>query len=553
MRPSSSPVSVGMLTKLKQGRASYRRRAWGDAYGYLSLADQATPLVAEDLDLLALSAYMIGRDDEYLSALERAHQAYLDAGESVRAVRCAFWLGMRLFFRGETGHATGWFARAQRLLEREKQDCAERGYLLLPVVEQQLEAGDCKAAYETAASAAEIGECCGDADLIACARHQQGRIRLQQGQVGSGLALLDEVMVAVTAAELSSLVTGLMYCSVIQACQEVYAFGRAGEWTAALAQWCEEQPEMVAFTGICRVHRAEIMQLRGAWQDAIEEARRARERSRETDQQAVAAAFYQQAEVHRLRGEVAAAEKAYQSASLSGWDPQPGLALLRLAQGRADAAIIPIRRAMNATMNRLERTKLLPAYVEVVLATNDIQEAGSVCRELEEIAQRYDSDVLGAMVAQARGAVELAKGDAQTALGSLRHARHVWQQVEAPYETARIRVLMGLAYRSLGDSEAAEIEFDAAKAVFEQLGAAPELARLDSLIKRATAVPPHPLTARELQVLRLIVAGKTNKAIAASLFLSERTIDRHVSSIFSKLDVPSRAAATAYAYDHKLL
>ena len=219
---------MGMLTKLKQGRESYRRRAWSEAYECLSCADQTTSLGTEDLELLAMSAYLIGRDDEYLRALERAHQGYLNAGEVVPGVRCAFWLGLRLLFRGETGRATGWFAHAQRLLEREGQECAERGYLLLPVVEQQLDAGDYEPAYATAATAAEIGERCGDADLIACARHQQGRIRLQQGQVKRGLALLDEVMLAVTGAELSSLVTGLMYCSVIRACQEVYAFGRAG-------------------------------------------------------------------------------------------------------------------------------------------------------------------------------------------------------------------------------------------------------------------------------------------------------------------------------------
>jgi len=542
-----------MLAKLKQGRESYRRRAWNDAYRWLSLADQTTPLETKDLELLAMSAYLIGRDDDYLSALERAHQAYLDAGEGVRAVRCAFWLGMRLFFREETGRATGWFARAQRLLEREEQDCAERGYLLLPVVEQQLAAGDYETAYKTATTAVEIGERRRDADLIACARHQQGRIRLQQGQVKRGLALLDEVMVAVTEAELSCLVTGLMYCSVIRACQEVYAFGRAGEWTTALARWCDEQPEMVAFTGICRVHRAEIMQLRGAWQDAIEEAQRARKRSQGIDEQAAAAALYQQAEVHRLRGEFVAAEKAYQSASQSGWDPQPGLALLRLAQGRVDAASAAIRRAMSATTNRLERTKLLSASVEIMLAVHDIEEARNACRELEDISETFDTDVVGALSAQARGTIDLTEGDTRAALGPLRRALEVWRRVEAPYEVARVRMLMGLACRSLGDNEAAEIEFGAARAVFERLGAAPELARLDSLGKGAPSVPPHPLTARELQVLRLIVVGKTNKAIAASLFLSERTIDRHVSNIFSKLDVPSRAAATAYAYDHKLL
>jgi ATP/maltotriose-dependent transcriptional regulator MalT len=376
---------------------------------------------------------------------------------------------------------------------------------------------------------------------------------LQQGQVGRGLALLDEVMIAVTAAELSSLVTGLMYCSVIRACQEVYAFGRAGEWTAALARWCEEQPEMVAFTGVCRVHRAEIMQLHGAWQDAIEEAQRASERSQEVDQQAAAAAFYQQAEVYRLRGEFAAAEEAYRDAGQLGGESQPGLALLRMAQGCTDAASAAISRVVSTTTDQLQRAKLLPAHVEIMLATGDIQKACNACRELEEIAETFETDVLRAMAAQARGAIDLAEGDTRAALGPLRRALKVWRQVKAPYEAARVRVLMGLACRSLGDDEAAELELNAARAVFEQLGAAPELTRLDSLGKRATSVHPHPLTAREFQVLRLIAAGKTNKAVAASLFLSERTIDRHVSNIFSKLNVSSRAAATAYACHHKLL
>jgi DNA-binding CsgD family transcriptional regulator len=542
-----------MHAKLKQGRESYRRRAWEGAYRCLSLADEASSLSGDDLELLALSAYMIGLDDQYLSVLERAHHAHLDAGEDVLAARCAFWVGLRLFFREETGRATGWFARAQRLLERERHECAERGYLLLPVVEQQLASGDYKHAYAIAANAAAIGERCGDSDLIACARHQQGRIRLQQGQVERGLALLDEVMVAVSGEELSSLVTGLMYCSVIRACQEVYAFGRAGEWTAAMTRWCKEQPEMVAFAGVCRVHRAEIMQLRGAWQDAIEEAQRAHRHSQGINEPTAAAALYQQAEVHRLRGEFAAAEKKYQSASESGWDPQPGLALLRLAQGRVDAASAAIRRAVTGTMNQLERTKLLSAYVEIMLAAQDIEDARSACRELEEIARHFDTDVLCAMATQARGTIDLAGGDPRAALDSLRHAWEVWQQVEAPYMAARVRVLRGLTCRSLGDHEAATLEFSAARAIFKRLGAVPELARLDLLEKPATSMHSHPLTSRELQVLRLIAAGKTNKAIAVTLFLSERTIDRHVSNIFSKLDVSSRAAATAYAYDHKLL
>ena len=538
---------------LECGRKHYELRAWADAYNALSLADQETPLGAEDLELLAMAAYLIGRDDEYLRTLERAYNAHVNAGQCARAVRCAFWLGFRLLMRGETGRATGWLARAQRLLERDARECAEQGYLLLPVVEQHLESGDFETAYAAAADAAAIGERCGDPDLVACARHQQGRIRLQQGQVEAGLALLDETMLAVTAGELSPLVTGLMYCSVIAACQQVYALDRTREWTAALTQWCEGQPDMVAFAGVCQVHRAEIMQLQGAWPEAIEEARRACARSQGINQQAAAAALYQQAEVHRLKGEFAAAEEAYRGASQLGLEPQPGLALLRLVQGRSDAAATAIRRVASTTVDRLKRMSLLPAYIEIMLAAGDVQDARNACRELEDIARSFDTGVPGAIAAQACGAVDLAEGDAQAALGSLRRAFEVWQRIEAPYAAARVRVLIGLACRALGDEDGAGLEIDAARSVFERLGATPDVARIDSLMKGTASGHAHGLTPRELQVLRLVATGETNKAIAGKLSLSEKTIDRHVSNIFAKLDVSSRAAATAFAYQHKLI
>lgn len=551
--PDPNTRVSGAPGDLERGRESYARRAWDDAYQSLCRADRAAPLDAGDLDLLAMSAYLTGRDDDYLRALERAHQAHLDAGQCDRAIRCAIWLGFRLLFRGETGHATGWLARAHRLLEREGRDCAEQGYLLLPVVEQRLDAGDCAVAYARATEAAAIGERCADADLIACARHLQGRVRLRQGQVDAGLALLDETMVAVVAGELSPLVTGLMYCSVIDACQQVYALDRAREWTAALARWCDAQPEMLAFSGACRVHRAEIMQLRGAWPEAILEAERACGRPQGTSARVAAAAFYQKGEIHRLKGEFAAAEEAYRRASRLGLEPQPGLALLRDAQGRTRAAAAALRRAMSATTDRFKRMRLLPAGVEIMLAAGEFEEACRACQELEEAAESLAPDVAGAMAAQARGAVELAEGDARAALGSLRHAFEVWQRVEAPYAAARTRVLIGLACRALGDEEAAGLEIGAATSLFEQLGAAPDLARLATLKKAAPPAQSHGLTPRELQVLRLVAAGKTNKTIAAELSLSERTIDRHVSNIFTKLDVPSRAAATAFAYQRKIV
>lgn len=540
--------------RLERGRDLFKRRAWAEAYGSLSLADRVVPLGAEDLELLATSAYLIGRDDDYLSALERAHRAHLEHGDDVRAVRCAFWLGLRLMFRGETGRATGWLGRAQRLLEREKHQCVESGYLLLPVVQRYLGARDWESAYATAASAAQLGERFAEADLVAIARHLQGRARLQQGQVAEGLALLDEAMVAVTAGELSPLITGLIYCSVIEGCQQVFAVGRAREWTSALAHWCELQPEMVAFTGVCRVHRAEIMQLRGAWRDAIEEAQRAFARCSELgDRRAAAEAFYQQGEVHRLRGELVAADEAYRSASQWGREPQPGLALLRLAQGRTDAAVMAVRRVASATTDRLQRVGLLAASIEIMLAAGSLEEARDACRELEHTAASIGTDVLSAIAAQAQGAVELAEGDASAALAHLRRAWQAWQQIDAPYPAARVRMLAGLACRALGDDDGSKLELDAARAVFERLGAAADLARIDALAGKMSSASAGGLTARELQVLRLVAAGKTNKAIAAELHLSEKTVDRHVSNIFTKLGVPSRAAATAYAYEHELL
>jgi DNA-binding CsgD family transcriptional regulator/tetratricopeptide (TPR) repeat protein len=376
---------------------------------------------------------------------------------------------------------------------------------------------------------------------------------LQQGQIEAGLALLDEIMITVTGGQLSPVVTGLMYCSVINACQQVYAIDRSCEWTAALAHWCGAQPDMIAFFGVCQVHRAEIMQFRGAWQDAIDEAKRACARSQGVDRRATAAAFYQQAEVHRLKGEFAAAEEAYRGASRWGLEPLPGLALLRLAQGSADAAAASIDRALCATSNRLKRMNLLPAYIEIKLAVGHVQDARDACRELEEIAQSFDTGVLGAIAAQACGAVRLAEGDAQAALGSLRRAFEVWQRIEAPYPAARVRVLIGLACRTLGDEDGAGLEIDAARYAFARLGARPDLARLDSLMSGSLSGHSNGLTPRELQVLRMVAAGETNKTIAGKLSLSEKTIDRHVSNIFTKLGVSSRAAATAFACRHNLI
>jgi DNA-binding NarL/FixJ family response regulator len=542
---------------LQRCREAYGRRAWEDAYRALARADRSGGLDLEHLELLAWAAGLTGRDAELLDALERLYHAALDAGDGARAAYYAFWSGMRLFSLGEVGRAGGWLARSQRLVDREEKECAVGGYLLLPAAHRSLGTGDVDAARAAAATAAEIGERFGDADLVAFARTLEGRARLRQGRVGEGLALLDEAMLAATSDELSPLIAGLVYCSVIATCQEVFALGRAREWTAALSRFCREQPQLVTFTGTCLVHRAEILQLGGDWRDALSEARRASEMvSGATDPAARAAAFYLRGEIHRLRGEHEAAEEAYRKTSEAGREPQPGLALLRLAQGNRATAAGAIRRVLGATTERWARARFLPAAVETFLVAGETDEAERACAELEAMAAGVDVEVLHAVAAHARGAVLLSRGDAQAALEPLRRAFAAWQQLGAPYLAARLRVLVAEACQALGDPEGAELELDAAGAVFAELGAQPDLVAVEAFRSRSSrgkgAGKSHGLTGRELEVLRLVTTGKTNKEIARHLGLSEKTVDRHLSNIFLKLNVPSRAAATAFAYENEL-
>jgi len=539
------------LDDLQHGRECYERREWNEAYRALSRADEAMALEPVDLERLATSAYLVGRDLEFQQLHERLHRAHAERVTTrTHAARCAFWLALTSLFRGERGHANAWIARGRRLIEG--LDCVEHGYLSVPAIEQQLRSGRFTEAHALAAEAVGIGERFADVDLISVARHVQGRALIQQGHVLTGLGRLDETMLAVVGGEVSPIMTGLLYCSVLEACRQVYAFDRAQEWTAAFARVCEQQPEMVAFTDTCLVHRAEIMQFRGAWPDAMAEASRACARCEQFDRKPPGAALYQQAEIHRLCGEFARADEAYRAASDRGFEPQPGLALLRLAQGRLDSAGAALGRLMHATTDRLRRAALLPAHVEVLLATADLQGARSACDELDGLARAFDTDALRATAAQAQSRLALADGDAVGALGPLRRALDIWIRLEAPYEAARVRVLIGCACDALADEETKQRELAAARSTFQQLGAQPDLARLNALDTRLRLRHGRPLTTRELDVLRLISTGSTNKAIAARLHLSGRTIDRHVGNILRKLDVPSRAAAIAYAYDHKL-
>ena len=453
---------------------------------------RAVALEAPELELLATCAFMLGRDDESVAWLERAHHRFLEDGETLRAVRCAAWIGMNLASRGEIGPATGWLGRAQRLVEPEG-ECAERGYLLLPEMFRHEAAGDFAAAAAVAEEAVRIAERFGDRDLFALAVHGQGHMLIKDGRVREGLALLDEGMVAVTAEELSPIVTGIVYCGVILACQEVYEVRRAREWTRALADWWALQPEMVAFTGRCLVHRAEILQLDGAWRSALEEARRAGERFVETKNPAAGLARYRRGgappaagRVRRRRGGVSGGEQL-RVGTAAGSRPAAARAGTHgrcrgrnPARGGGDDGVA----GACAAPSRLRRDHARGGGASIQHAVPAV--------ELEELASVYESAMLAAIVAHAEGAVHLAGGERAGRARRAAEAGETWHALDAPYEIARTRVLVGEACRLLGDEEAAVLEHEAAKGIFERLGAKPDLARFEARRRR----PPRALEPR---------------------------------------------------------
>jgi DNA-binding NarL/FixJ family response regulator len=536
---------------LKGGRQAFRDQDWQKSYAMLIAADKKAGLEPGDLELAARTAYLTGKEDEYKAFWTRAHQGYLDDNNIPRAVNCAFWLGLILLSRGDKAQGSGWISRARRLLHDFGGECVEMGYIRIPQALQYLQDGDPAAAHKLFGSAVTLGTRFKDADLLSMGQLGCGQALIRMCKTTEGTALLDESMIAVVAGETSPIVTGIIYCAVIETCHKIFDLRRAHEWTDALCQWCEAHPDLFPYRGQCLVRRAELLQLHGDWLGAESEIKKACVHfSRPPQELAAGEAFYRYGEICRLKGNYAEALELYRQASKRGFKPQPGLALLRLAHRELDVARAAIDQTEKEKKDPVSRSKILPVYIEIMIETGELQAAQKAAEELGEIAAVFSASFLDAVAARARGYILLFSGKPAAAIVQLRTALTAFTNAEAMYESAKTCALIGFACWKLRDDDTAKMEFEAAREIFERLGAVPDLKILDTVLPKKN---PGGLTAREMEVLKQLSTGKTNKEIAADLFLSERTVDRHVGNILTKIDVPSRTAAATYAHKNHLL
>ncbi|MFB7354443.1 LuxR C-terminal-related transcriptional regulator [Streptomyces gardneri] len=576
---------------VERARDAAERESWAEAYALLHAHDlhPSRALTADDLSVLADAAWWSGHIDESVTARLRAHAAFLAAGDHRGAGLAAWWLHYEYRSLGRPAAAAGWLHRSRHHLE-DQPPCPEQCFLAWTDAEEAEQHGDRAAALAAARRMTRLALRSASPDLVALSRQAESAVLLANGRRTEALALLDDAMCAVTAGELSGVFTGWLYCLALTQCMEAADFGRAVEWTNAAMEWCappwtgrppeavpgatsetgpESGPESLTtpaaravasgenpFRGVCRAHRVEVLDLLGTWALAEEEARQACREVPVDCLESAAAAFYAAGDVQRRQGRLDEAAVSYAHAHELGRIPQPGLALLRLAQGRADAAVAGVDLALacqsDPRHDLLGRARLLAARTEVALAVRDVPGASKAARELDALAG--DVPLLRATADTALGAVALAEGRSGPALRLLRQALAGWLELRVPYEAAQVRMLLAAADRTVGDEEAARLELAAARTVFERLGAVPDARRAAALLsggKRRRL--PGGLTAREAEVLRLVAGGGTNKDIAQELVISEHTVSRHLNNIFAKLGVGSRAAATGYAYAHDLV
>jgi DNA-binding NarL/FixJ family response regulator len=542
---------VSLVDELHRAREAYERRDWVAAFDALAAIDDEA-LQADDFAALASTAYLVGRRNDCIQALQRAYDANLGRGDVLQAVRSACWLTTVLFEGGELAIGNGWLARAQRLLDDVEGDVVERGYVIERLILQGVITGDFATAFELAPQLTGYGRRFHDPDLVATGLMCEGRMAIYSGQVAVGLQLLDEAMVEVMGGALSPIIAGLVYCSVIEACQEVSDLGRAGQWTHALTTWCEAQPGLVAYTGQSAVHRGQLMRLQGALQEALAELDSALERYAATGgHPAIGLAHYERGVVLGLLGDAAAADLAFAAAIDAGHSGQPGRALLWLATGRTEAAVAAVRRLLVEQQDPVSRSGLLPAAVEVLVAAGDSEAADPLVGELQEIGATFGCGALQAAGRYAEATLALSAGDGARTTTAAKQAAALWARLEARHELARCRVLAAQGMRLLGDEQSAVSELEAARKAFAELGARSDERAVALLLGHGTA--PGGLSPREVEVLQLVAAGRSNPQVAAELFLSEKTVARHLSNIFTKLDVGSRTAAAAFAYEHGLV
>jgi DNA-binding CsgD family transcriptional regulator len=535
-------AAMGVETRAQWAREAIARRAWSEA---LEEYRKCSDLEAAALESWGLAAFLTGNDDEAEATRERAHHAYLASGDLEGAARTAFWLGLSLVMRGEPARGGGWFGIMRQVSGEGFESSRWRGYESLNVGMMALLSGRVEESLTRFEQALDVAVRHDDVDLRMLAASGHGQALLSSGRIAEGMRELDEVMVFGTSTAASPQAVG-------QVCRGCLDLERGSEWTELLSRWCATQPDLQPYRGQCLVHRSEVLQVRGRWDDAMVETERVLDDDRRGDRDvALGMALYQRAELYRVRGDDERAERGYRDALRAGHDPQPGMALLRLAQGRVESAFLSLQRALAETHVAFQRIRLLPALVEAALGLDDLRVAAEAARELTETAARLDSVYARAIAATSSGAVSIAGGRPRESLGELRSALNDWANLDAPYEAARCRVLFARACQEVGDLDTAQLELDAARRVFTGLGALRDLALLDGERTRQSA--PAGLTRREVEVLRLVASGGSNREIAAELVLSEKTVARHVANIFVKIGVSSRAAATAFAYDASLV